>query len=82
VVISSTISIQTLDNIITVQNKFQMLCINKKKLEKFSINTQLQWENQSLQILPGWNTGACSRPLFFLTISVMLTEKSHVIFSG
>jgi len=48
-----------------VQNKLQRLCINKKKLEKFSINTQLQWENQSLQILPGWNTGTCSRPLFF-----------------
>jgi len=32
---------------------FKCSVLIKKKLEKFSINTQLQWENQSLQILPG-----------------------------
>ena len=41
----------------------------------FSINTQLQWENQFLQILPIWNTDFFS--LIFLTIGVLPTEKSR-----
>ena len=44
VVISFTVWIQTPGTIHTLLNKLQMLCFNEK-LEKVSINIQLQWEN-------------------------------------
>jgi hypothetical protein len=62
---SSTIWIHTQGKIIAVQNKLQMLCFNLE-LEQVFHFTQLHLDNQSLQILPGWSTGTCSRPLNFL----------------
>ena len=75
---SFTIWIHTHGKIITVQNKLQMLCFNQE-LDKFSISSSCIWKINPCKSCRVGTQGLAPGHYFF-TISVLPTEKSHVIF--
>jgi hypothetical protein len=58
-----------------------MLCINKKNLKSFPLIPSYSEKINCYKSCQVGTQGLAPGRYFFLTISVLFTEKSHVIFS-